>query len=33
MELEGSPVRLMGVSVSNLENDDSSDRQLMLFEE
>jgi DNA polymerase IV len=33
LELEGSHIRLLGVSVSNLENDDSSDRQLLLFEE
>jgi DNA polymerase-4 len=33
MDLEGSRVRLLGVSVSNLETEDCSDRQLYLFEE
>lgn len=33
LELEGSRIRLLGVSVSNLESDDCSDRQLHLFDE
>jgi DNA polymerase IV len=33
LKLEGSRIRLLGVSVSNLETDDRSDRQLLLFEE
>lgn len=33
MNLEGSRIRLMGVSVSNLETEECSDRQLHLFEE
>jgi DNA polymerase-4 len=31
LNLEGSRVRLLGVSISNLETDESSDRQLFLF--
>jgi DNA polymerase-4 len=33
LKLEGKRIRLLGVSVSNLETDDSEDRQLYLFEE
>lgn len=33
LSLEGSKIRLMGVSISNLETDDTSDRQLYLFDE
>ena len=33
MKLEGSRIRLLGVSVSNLETEECSDRQLHLFEE
>ncbi len=33
MELGETKIRLLGVSVSNLENDEGSDRQLHLFEE
>jgi DNA polymerase IV len=33
LELEGFRIRLMGVSISNLESDDSDDNQLHLFEE
>jgi DNA polymerase IV len=33
LKLEGSRIRLMGVSVSNLETDDNSDKQLLLFKE
>jgi DNA polymerase-4 len=33
LELEGSNIRLLGVSISNLETDESADRQLLLFEE
>lgn len=33
MELEGSKIRLLGVTLSNLENDETGDRQLDLFEE
>jgi DNA polymerase IV len=33
MNLEGTRIRLLGVTVSNLETDDCSDRQLRLFEE
>ncbi len=32
MELQGCRIRLLGVSVSNLESEDCSDRQLLLFE-
>jgi DNA polymerase IV len=32
LKLEGSRIRLLGVTISNLENDDSSDRQLFLFD-
>jgi DNA polymerase-4 len=31
LKLEGSKIRLMGVTISNLDNDDCMDRQLMLF--
>jgi DNA polymerase-4 len=33
LSLEGTRIRLLGVSISNLESDDCSDRQLELFEE
>ena len=33
MNLEGTRIRLLGVTVSNLETDDCSDRQLHLFDE
>lgn len=33
LNLEGSKIRLLGVSVSNLETDECADRQLSLFEE
>jgi DNA polymerase-4 len=33
LELEGTRIRLLGVSISNLETDDCGDRQLYLFEE
>jgi DNA polymerase-4 len=33
LKLEGSRIRLMGVTISNLETDDCSDRQLFLFGE
>jgi DNA polymerase IV len=33
IDLEGSRIRLMGVTISNLETDDNDDRQLYLFEE
>jgi len=33
LKLEGSRIRLLGVSISNLESDDCEDRQLHLFEE
>jgi DNA polymerase-4 len=33
LSLEGSRIRLLGVSISNLETDDNSDRQLYLFDE
>jgi DNA polymerase-4 len=33
LDLEGTRIRLLGVSVSNLETEDCSDRQLFLFEE
>jgi DNA polymerase IV len=33
MDLEGSRIRLLGVSISNLETDESPDRQLYLFDE
>jgi DNA polymerase-4 len=32
LKLEGSKIRLLGVSISNLESDDCKDRQLHLFE-
>ena len=32
LNLEGSRIRLLGVSISNLETDECSDRQLFLFE-
>jgi DNA polymerase IV len=32
IKLEGSKIRLLGVSISNLESDDCDDRQLHLFE-
>ena len=32
LKLEGSKIRLLGVSISNLESDDCDDRQLHLFE-
>ena len=32
LKLEGSRIRLMGVTISNLDNDDCMDRQLLLFE-
>jgi DNA polymerase IV len=32
MSLEGSKIRLLGVSISNLESDDCNDRQLYLFD-
>jgi len=32
MNLEGSKIRLLGVSISNLESDDCHDRQLYLFD-
>lgn len=32
MELQGCRIRLLGVSVSNLENEDCADRQLLLFD-
>jgi DNA polymerase-4 len=32
LELEGTRIRLLGVSISNLETDDYGDRQLFLFE-
>ncbi|NMC38493.1 MAG: DNA polymerase IV [Bacteroidales bacterium] len=32
MELQGCRIRLLGVSVSNLENEDCTDRQLLLFD-
>lgn len=33
IELEGNKIRLLGVSISNLESDDCADRQLYLFDE
>ena len=33
LKLEGSRIRLLGVSISNLESDDCEDRQLHLFED
>lgn len=33
MQLEGSKIRLLGVSISNLETEDCGDRQLYLFED
>jgi len=33
IQLEGTRIRLLGVSVSNLESDDCDDRQLYLFDE
>jgi DNA polymerase-4 len=33
LKLEGSRIRLLGISISNLETEDSSERQLFLFEE
>ena len=33
LKLEGSRIRLLGLSISNLETDDGGDRQLYLFEE
>ena len=33
LKLEGSRIRLMGVSISNLETDDCMERQLLLFRE
>ena len=33
LKLEGSKIRLLGLTISNLENDDYEDRQLYLFEE
>ncbi len=33
LELPGNRIRLLGVSISNLENDESSDRQMNLFED
>ena len=33
LKLEGSRIRLLGVSISNLETEESDDRQLYLFEE
>jgi DNA polymerase-4 len=33
MKLEGTRIRLLGLSISNLETDDEGDRQLYLFEE
>jgi DNA polymerase IV len=33
INLEGSRIRLMGVTISNLETEDNDDRQLYLFEE
>jgi DNA polymerase-4 len=33
LKLEGSKIRLLGVSISNLESDESDDRQLYLFDE
>jgi DNA polymerase-4 len=33
LKLEGTKIRLLGVSISNLETEDCGDRQLYLFEE
>ena len=33
LKLEGSRIRLLGLSISNLETEDCSDRQLYLFED
>jgi DNA polymerase IV len=33
IDLEGKKIRLLGVTISNLETDDNDDRQLYLFEE
>jgi DNA polymerase-4 len=33
LNLEGTKIRLLGVSISNLESDDCKDRQLFLFDE
>jgi DNA polymerase-4 len=33
LNLEGNKIRLLGVSISNLESDDSDDRQLYLFDD
>jgi DNA polymerase-4 len=33
LDLEGSMIRLLGVSISNLESDETADRQLTLFED
>jgi DNA polymerase-4 len=33
MKLEGTRIRLLGLSISNLETDDCDDRQLYLFED
>jgi DNA polymerase-4 len=33
LKLEGSRIRLLGLSISNLETDDCTDRQLFLFED
>ena len=33
MQLEGARIRLLGLSISNLETEDCGDRQLYLFEE
>jgi hypothetical protein len=33
MNLEGSRIRLLGVSVSNLESEACDERQLLLFDE
>jgi len=33
LKLEGTRIRLLGVSVSNMETEDNSDRQLFLFDE
>ncbi|TAL77610.1 MAG: DNA polymerase IV [Bacteroidetes bacterium] len=33
LKLEGTRIRLLGVTISNLESDDSDERQLYLFEE
>jgi DNA polymerase-4 len=33
LKLEGTRIRLLGLSISNLETEDCDDRQLYLFEE